>query len=863
MITVTSPQALTERLGGEWNSDEESGLACCPAHDDHSPSLVISEGETVEVALHCRSGCSFPQIVEALRRKDINLNPPLSLTLEQYAEGKGLSESFLRNHGLSDSGSTACRSVAIPYFDLAGKVAAVRYRRSLRKVILKGQDRRFVWRKGDKPILYGLDRLAHVAGDEITLVEGESDCHTLWFHDIAAIGLPGAAMWREERDALHLERFTTIYVVIEPDTGGARLKDRLAKSSIRDRIRLVTLPVKDASELHLADEGAFVERWRAAVAAATPWQDPPDPLEDLVERTQADPGHPFKPEVLRALAALRSDDPAAFESLRAQLKAAKCPIMRLDKALKEVAGGEERKPSMADALVRLALENCTLFHTADKVTFAEMRIDEHRESWLINSEDCRLWLAQMFYRTAGSVASNDALRSAVTTLAAEARSGPEMPLFVRVAGHDESIYLDLGTPDWSAIEITKAGWRLVADPPVHFRRSSGMLPLPLPTRGGSIKALRPFVNIDAEQDFVLVVAWVLATLRPRGPYPVLGVTGDHGSAKSSLLRRLRALVDPRVPALRSLPSSDRDCFIAAGTQHLLVFDNVRNIKPWLSDVFCRIATGGGHATRTLYTDADETRFDVQRPIALNGIKDMIESPDLADRALLIHLKRIEKERCRTDNELDADFESVRPAILGALLDAVSFGLRTLPSLRFANPPRMADFATWAAACEGAVWSAGTFEEAYRGNLRDAIETVLAGDVVATTLQAFMSGLSSWEGSPSTLLAELTEEAGDQVRKSPQWPRLPNVLSGRLREAASFLREVGIVITTSRDKSSRKITITNAAKTTNGAGDDLDDDRRFSSSSTSSPSSSPSSERLHDTGNGAPPAGTEPLEEWIE
>ena len=58
-----------------------------------------------------------------------------------------------------------------------------------------------------------------------------------------------------------------------------------------------------------------------------------DPLEGLVEKTRIDPGAPFTPEVLERLAALKKDDRAAFERLRAQLKAAGCRMTSTSTAI--------------------------------------------------------------------------------------------------------------------------------------------------------------------------------------------------------------------------------------------------------------------------------------------------------------------------------------------------------------------------------------------------------------------------------------------------------------------------------------------------------------------------------------------------
>src|SRR5689334_11518108 len=93
----------------------------------------------------------------------------------------------------------------------------------------------------------------------------------LWHHGIPALGVPGATNWREDRDAKYLDGIETIYVVIEPDHGGEAVKSWVASSSIRNRVKLVQLSVKDVSALHLRDARAFTKSWHTAMAAAVPW----------------------------------------------------------------------------------------------------------------------------------------------------------------------------------------------------------------------------------------------------------------------------------------------------------------------------------------------------------------------------------------------------------------------------------------------------------------------------------------------------------------------------------------------------------------------------------------------------------------
>ena len=118
---------------------------------------------------------------------------------------------------------------------------------------------------------------------------------------------------------------------------------------------------------------------------------------------------------------------------------------------------------------------------------------------------------------------------------------------------------------------------MITNAPVRFRRAPGMLALPAPVDGGSINSLRPFLNLKNEHDFVLVVHWILAALRGEGPYPVLALAGEQGSAKSTTTKIIRSLVDPNVASLRSTPREERDLFISANNAFVLALDNVSGL----------------------------------------------------------------------------------------------------------------------------------------------------------------------------------------------------------------------------------------------------------------------------------------------
>jgi hypothetical protein len=522
-----------------------------------------------------------------------------------------------------------------------------------------------------------------------------------------------------------------------------------------------------------------------------------DPLDNLVERTKENPGLPFEAGTLERLKELRSNSPAEFENLRASLKVVGCRVTELDKALGRAARSGGPSPKQADILIDLAC-SAELFHTPDKTAYADIFVDGHRETYQLRTKAFRRWLTQKYFQHTAGAPNSEALQSALDLLESRALfDSPERDVFVRTASREGRYYLDLGDAEWRAVEIDADGWRILNNPPVRFRRPPGLLPIPVPEQGGSITTLKKFLNVGSHQEFVLLVSWLLAALRNHGPFPVLVLSGEQGSAKSTLSRMLRSLVDPNYVPLRPLPREERDLFISANNNHILSFDNVSGLPDWLSDSLCRLATGGGFVSRKLYTDQEEVLIVANRPVILNGIEDIVSRPDLLDRAILLNLEALPEKQRRSEADVWASFEKERPGILGALLNAVSAGIRNLPTTHLPKLPRMADFALFVTACEEALWDPGTFSIALQANQNTAVQDMIENDPVAEAICRRMVGKTEWVGSASELLAQLNQLSAKHSGRRENWPTAPNALSKRLTRFATVMRKVGIEIVRER------------------------------------------------------------------
>ena len=187
--------------------------------------------------------------------------------------------------------------------------------------------------------------------------------------------------------------------------------------------------------------------------------------------------------------------------------------------------------------------------------------------------------------------------------------------------------------------------------------------------------LRGLVNVASDDDFWLVVAFMVAALPPTGPYPTLAIDGEQGSAKSTQSRLIRQLIDPNKVALSAKPKDEADLIIAAQNGYVVALDNLSSIDAALSNSLCRLVTGTGLRRRKLYTDDEECLIAACRPVILNGIPALAVRPDLAERSISITLPAIPEERRRTEAEYWHAVKETAPVILGALLSGVVLALR--------------------------------------------------------------------------------------------------------------------------------------------------------------------------------------------
>ena len=292
-----------------------------------------------------------------------------------------------------------------------------------------------------------------------------------------------------------------------------------------------------------------------------------------------------------------------------------------------------------------------------------------------------------------------------------------------------------------------------------------------------------------KEDHNLVLCWILECYRVETPYVVLELVGEQGSAKSKTQDVLRDFIDPNQVNLRAKPKNRESLFVSAENSHLISYENLSHLQPELQDAFCTLATGGGFADRTLYTNKEETIIEVKRPVVLNGISVLVTAQDLLDRTIHIDMPRIVNRK--TEKQIEKEISENKGLIWAGLLDLLADALKILPSVQIEPEalPRMADFAYLGEAVYQSLGKdEGHFLADYEANRYQGVHRTINSSPVASKLIDFIDCSENQEFKGT--IGVLFDELNDMSRHEDAWPKSARGFGSSLRRMAPSLRTLG-------------------------------------------------------------------------
>ena len=448
-------------------------------------------------------------------------------------------------------------------------------------------------------------------------------------------------------------------------------------------------------------------------------------------------------------------------------------------------------------------------------SFAVVKLKQHQETISIGSTNFKHWISKVYYQENKATLSSEVISAVLNTLKGRALfDGPRRYIDVRTASMPGGnvIYYDLTNTTWQAVRITAEGWT-VGQAPLLFTRYNHQLPQVDPAKNAPKDTFDKFLaltNIGSDDHKLLVKVYIVALFVPDISKPLLIVDGEQGGAKTFLQRMIKSVVDPSAADALAIPKQPAELIQQLSHNYLALYDNLSKLDDWASDIFCKAVTGGGSSKRMLYSDDDDIVYSFRRCVMLNGINVAARKPDLLDRALMIHLERIPKEKRRKESDLLAELEAIKPDLLGRIMDILVEVQRRKGEVHLTEYPRLADFAEYGeliARCMGE--PDGRFTAAYFENQKLQTIEALEAQPVGTAVMRLVELEQEWRPSSLGSLLEKLEEIAEANKistKSKGWPKAPNSLSRRLNEVRTNLREVGIEVKLDTDSGTNTRTV---------------------------------------------------------
>jgi len=407
------------------------------------------------------------------------------------------------------------------------------------------------------------------------------------------------------------------------------------------------------------------------------------------------------------------------------------------------------------------------------------------------------WLAQKYFKEFEKTINTEAFNSALNVIEAKAVfDGRQYTLHNRVCWHDGAIWYDLA--DGRAVKITQNGWEIIDNPPILFRRYTHqrLVKLTEPFNGNKkdVERILKYVNIKEKDDQILFLVTLISYFIPDIPHPCFILHGDKGAAKTTTLKVCKEIVDPSVVRILSFPKDHTELVQQLDHHYYVPYDNISSLSEWQSDTLCRAITGEGFTKRELYTNDSDVIYAFQRCIGLNGVNVVANKPDLLDRSILIQLNRIPTTERKPEQNLWAEFERDKEAIIKGIFSVLSEAVAIKPNIKLSRYFRMADYTVWGCAIAEALGhSKEVFLNAYYGNIQTQNKKVIEGNVVGLLILKLMEMEEEWTGTPTELLQKLTDIAEEQGinTNTRGFPKVAHVLTRRLNELKTNLLEVGI------------------------------------------------------------------------
>ena len=324
-----------------------------------------------------------------------------------------------------------------------------------------------------------------------------------------------------------------------------------------------------------------------------------------------------------------------------------------------------------------------------------------------------------------------------------------------------------------------------------------------PLHDYDVKIFHKFINslnIKNEKHKLLIKIWIISLLIPSISIPMLLPYGPEGSAKSTLQKKIKILIDPSKLKLLSIYNDKTQLIQQLSHNFLCFYDNVRYEPRWLSDEACRAITGAAFTKRKNFSDDEDIAYEYKKILSFSGINVIFKQADALDRSIKIELERLEPKKNISEERIESELKQQIPHLLGYIFEVLAKALEIKDSVNLSELPRMADFAEWGEAISRAMgYKPLEFLTVYFENIGEQKIEIIEADPFADALSKFIDyELTSWTSSLQTFIHHLREYAEVNNIDNSKFPKAPQAISNRLRKVkANLLEGLGIEVIVDR------------------------------------------------------------------
>lgn len=435
----------------------------------------------------------------------------------------------------------------------------------------------------------------------------------------------------------------------------------------------------------------------------------------------------------------------------------------------------------------------TPLSTKSKQMFCDVRTDSVQDIFLLDSQAFRRTLRLLFKQLEGITISLGEVGIIIDDLEIRALQYQlDRDFSNRVYGKGRKLLYELG--NGKTVKMVKGMAKVIRTPKLTFYHNQTFANQVLPNLDADPTELPALLgtalNLKEERQVLSMTLHIVASfMGPLIKVPIYLLSGEKGSAKSTALRRIEQIVDPKVMGLGGAPRSLEALELRMHNSYFLTMDNLSRISLNVSDTLCRGCTGGSVTKRMLYSDTEEVIMDLKCIIAMNGVSVVAKESDLMDRCILYKFSRIPKEEMRTEHELDKEFEKILPDILGCCFQLVATALADKKPVKVKEKTRLCDFFDIAIKIGRALsYDDQEIAEILWANQKEVNSHTLGESTVAQCVLELMEEYEEYTASISTLLGDIKEVAERNNIQYSQLPKQPNQLSRQLNQVKENLAQ---------------------------------------------------------------------------